>query len=641
MRRLLWLPLVVVFCLETVQGYVAVAEDSTQLQSIQVTKTLTGSRITLQATSPISVVLYTLQNPDRLIVDPVEQSLTSTVSPSQSFLGGGIVKNLRIITEGGAIDYLVFSTSGPVVTTLDQADQLITIEVQLASGAGPPPMTPMTPLRSLTPANLPPPLPPVDSAVSPEAPETFSDAGAVDELPAPPATWMPRDLDVIEGGELLPAGPLAVSEAIEQAMAVYEPARIALEETELANLKVKEARRNLFPGASLRGTYTSGTASDVGFRETQAGLQLEHPLFDGHRLRDAYKQSLVNLQVSQKRYEKVRADFAFDVAQAYFELMAAHQAVILRQQLLEEAQRTLDTTQQRFTAGLVTKLESLNVQSQFSQAQFQVEGARNDEAVAELKFRHRMNWESPEPLAVPEYFPPSDQPAIDLEEALQVAAANRPDLQLNTLLVEFHRYEEKLAQEKEAWKLDLTGFLGASGGAFESESLSVDKDYSIALKASRPWGGNSTAITATTVETSPRVGQTTRTSSNSLQSEIGFLNALAGKSEIKQANIGLLKAAQDLAETRHVLEQEVHEAYFAYQKALMTLQHAQQKEQFRQEQVKILKAQGELNEAAPSQILEALLQLSDDQVSQVQAQAGYHVALARLNKAIGVTAYYQ
>jgi outer membrane protein TolC len=38
--------------------------------------------------------------------------------------------------------------------------------------------------------------------------------------------------------------------------------------------------------------------------------------------------------------------------------------------------------------------------------------------------------------------------------------------------------------------------------------------------------------------------------------------------------------------------------------------------------------------------LEAELQLSDDQVSQLQAQASSHTALARLNKAIGMTGYY-
>ncbi len=468
---------------------------------------------------------------------------------------------------------------------------------------------------------------PVESAV-PESPEAPSE---------PPATTRPDQAGPPETGN---QGPMTLPQAVETGLAVYEPARISLEESELAMMKVREARRNLFPGASLRGTYTTGTASEVAFRETQAGLQVEHPLYDSGRLRDSYKQSLVNLQVSQKRYEKIRADFSFEIAQAYFDLIAARQAVAFREWLLGEAQQIFEKTQQRFKAGFVTPLELLNVQSQLSQATFQLGGARNDVAVAELKFRHRMNLDAALELEIPIQFPVSEA-TVALDDALRIATTTRPDVQINTLLVEFHKYEERLAKKKESWKLDLTGFVGASGGAFESESLTLDRDYSVALKASRPWGGSASSITATKVETSPRLGQTSRTGSNSLQGEFGILNALAAKSEIEQASIGRLKAQNDLAETRHVLEQEVHEAYYAFEKAQLTLEHARQREAFRAEQVKILKAQAELNEALPSQVLEALLQLSDDQVSQVQAKASYHIALARLSKAIGVTGYYQ
>ena len=327
------------------------------------------------------------------------------------------------------------------------------------------------------------------------------------------------------------------------------------------------------------------------------------------------------------------------MAQAYFEVMAARKAVRAREQLVDDSWQLYSGVQKRYDAGLLTKLELLNVQSQLSQAMFQAEGARNDLKIAELKFRHRMNFDPAIPINLPEEFP-EDMAEVNLDDAVRVASLNRPDIQINTLLVEFHRFEEKLAKKKASWKLDLTTFVGQSGGAFESEDLTLDTDYTIALKASKIWGGSTSSITATKVETSPRLGQTTRTSSDSLQGEFGILNALAGRSEVKQANIGRLKAEHDLTETRHTMVQEVHEAFYAHSKALLTLEHARQKAQFRQEQVKILQAQAELNEVLPSQVLEAVLQLSDDQVSQIQAKASYRTALARLNKAIGVASYY-
>ncbi len=597
---------------QSVLGSPIQADEAVQLEAVQVSKTQTGSRIVLQVTHPISLITYTLQNPDRLIVDPAETALETTISPSQQFASSGPITAMRLVMDRGFVDYLEFTVSEPVQATFYQVAPLVTIEV--------------TPVASSVPVSMAPP-----KMVSPSLPKR--------EQPKVPAVTMPVRLAPAPPPPPVESGPMTPQEAVDKALAVYEPARIALEESELAMLKVKEARRNLFPGASLRGSYTLGKAS-AEFREQRAGLQVEHPLYDAGRLRDAYKQTLVNLQISQKRYEKVRADFAFEVAQAYFELLAAQQSVGSRDRLLRIAQEIFQSTQRRFDAGLVTRMELLNVQSQFSQARFQVEGARNDVAVAELKFRHRMNWDEMLPMTLPDRFPPAPSRVVELADALRTAAWQRPDIQLNTLLVEFHKYEERLAQKKSSWKLDLTGFAGESSGAFKTEPLQANPDYSIALKMSKIWGGSTASVTGTKTETSPQVGQTSVTKSNSLQTEIGVLNALSGATEVEQAHIGRMKAQQDLTETRQTTSQEVHEAYYAYQKAALTLQHAQQKEQFRLEQVKILRAQAELNEILPSQLLEAELQLSDDQVAQLQAQSSYHTALARLNKAIGMTGYY-
>lgn len=616
---------------EMVQVLPGVAEEPIQLESIQVSPSPTGSRIVLQSTRPMAVVTYALHDPERLVVDPVEFSLVTALPARRTLAASGVITGWQIVTDHGNVDYLSFSLAAPSTATVYQADRLITVEV--ASVA---PRPPAPPARvSAPPAKAPPaaprPSPPPPLAPPPPRPAPAPPPSAPPPI-APPA---PSPTPVVE---MIGAGPLTLSQAVTQALAVYEPARIALEETDVAMFKVREAHRNLFPGAALRGNWTTGVAAGAAFRETQAGLQLEHPLYDAGRLRDTYKQALVNLQVSQKRYEKVRADFAFEVAQAYFELMAAHRSVAFRDELLQRAQRIFEITQGRFSAGLVTKVEFLNVQSQLSQARFQAQGAKSDLALAELKFRHRMHWAAPLPVTVPEQFP--DLTAdVDLQEALRLGDLNRPDIQINTLLVEFHRYEEQLARKKGAWKLDLTGFVGASGGAFKTESLTLDKDFSIAVKASKPWGGNTFSTTVSKVETSPRVGQTTRTNSSTIQGELGILNALAGATEVKQATVGRLKAEQDLMEAKQVMEQDVHEAYYAYQKALLTLRHAQEREQFRREQATALRAQAELNEVLPSQLLETELQLSDDQVSQVQAQSNYHIALARLNKAVGIIGY--
>ena len=48
-----------------------------------------------------------------------------------------------------------------------------------------------------------------------------------------------------------------------------------------------------------------------------------------------------------------------------------------------------------------------------------------------------------------------------------------------------------------------------------------------------------------------------------------------------------------------------------------------------------------MNEALPSQVLEAAMKLSEERVSKVQALSSYYEALAKLNKAVGLAGYYK
>ncbi len=406
-------------------------------------------------------------------------------------------------------------------------------------------------------------------------------------------------------------------------------------------MKIREARRALYPAASLRSTWTQGTASNVGFTEVQHGIQLDHPLFYSGRLTNTYRQALVNLQVAEKRQNKAKADFVMEVAQAYYQYVGAKAAVGVQEGLLKECRQILEKTEARFQKGLLTRLEQLNVQAQFNQAKFQLATAENDLTLARLKFLQRLKLDPSALVEVPSDFQnpvPSD---IDLEEPLHLAAQYRPDIQINTLLVEFNEYEQLIAKEKGDLRVDLSTFLGVSGSAFETENLTLNKDYSLGIKATKNWGPNEASFSSTTTKTAPRLGQTSRTDSTVYSGQLGLLSKLDALSEVQQATVALEKARQDLDEAKATVFQEVEEAYVSYRKTRLQLEYSQQKVVFREEQLKITKAQASLNEALPSQLLEAVMRLTEERVNTSVALTNYYVALARLNKAIGLPGHYR
>ena len=120
-----------------------------------------------------------------------------------------------------------------------------------------------------------------------------------------------------------------------------------------------------------------------------------------------------------------------------------------------------------------------------------------------------------------------------------------------------------------------------------------------------------------------------------------YIVAMTTKSEKQSALIGRLKSESELVETEKTINLEVREAYNNYEKAVMQIQNTLDKIKFRQEELKVLRSQAELNEAQLSQVLEAMVKLNDEKALYNQAIASYKTALANLNKAIGIIGYFQ
>lgn len=575
--------------------------EAIQLVSIHIKLTPEGASVEILADRPFAFVTYTLKEPDRLVVDLVDSAVESSL-PETTPVGDDLIHAWHISRSVGAdpssnVDTVTFDLAEPSEHLVESNTHVLVIRLRPKGRA-----TPVNFALDLFPEN-------------PAGSSAVRSAGAGE----------PWDLDTALGFGL----------------DRHKPVQVAREEIQLAEMKLREAQRALFPAATVKTSWTEGTASKVNFTEVSSGLQMEQPLYASGRLIATFRQALVNLKVAEKRQGKVKSDFALEIAQAYFQFIGAKATLAAHEEMVAETRNFLARTQDRFDQGLLTRLELLNVQAQVHQSEFQEATSKNDLALSELKFLQRLNLEAGEKVEVPSEFLPVASAEMGLEEAIQLALLYRPDILLNNLLVEFNEFEERIAKAKAGTRIDLSGFLGASGAAFETETLSLDKDYFVGVKVTQPWGPHGAVLSATTTKTAPRLGQTTRTDSAVFSGEMGILNQLQGLSEIQQAHVGLEKARAELEQTKQAVIQEVQEACISYSKARIQLEYAKQKIDFRQEQVKVLQAQAGINEALPSQVLEAIMKLNDEQVGEVQALTNYYVAVAKLNKAIGLTSHYR
>ncbi|MFH1478650.1 MAG: TolC family protein [Candidatus Omnitrophota bacterium] len=456
------------------------------------------------------------------------------------------------------------------------------------------------------------------------------------------------DRDVLpEGNASGSTHVLGIEEAIDIAMENHTPAEIARDEISLSNLKMKEAKRALFPTGSLNMLETIGRTTErtQDFTDREYKLKFEYPLFYGWRLRYAVEKARANIKTSEENYDKVLQDLRGEVEAAFYSYVAKKSNLKLQRNLLESVKGVFDIAKKRHALGLSTNSEFLQVQSQMEQVNYQVVSSENDLSIAKLTLQQAVNLEDTKELEklidmdvdIEDLKPLSiDAP---LEKCLELAFKYRPDLKAKKHNIEFNEYEDRIQKSKDQIKVDLTGSYGRSGGAFQSESLLLSNDWYLGLKASKPLGVNTLSTAMTKEETTEKHGQTSRTESMSRSLELGLIDNLQSFSEKKTSEIALKKAKDELDQMKDAIIKEINEAYLSYKKEIMQVASSLNKINYKEEELNIAKARLDLNEIPYSQLIQAYMTLNDEKTYYVEAIGSLYQSLSTLNKATGYTLF--
>ena len=154
-----------------------------------------------------------------------------------------------------------------------------------------------------------------------------------------------KEISLPRPEEALPP-PEELEEFIELAIKNNQPTQIAREEIELAQLKVGEAERTLFPALKLEGYYTDGEVYRVGYEEGEMRVQLDQPIYYGGRLRNTLDQSKVNLEITKRNYDRLRIDVAHKTEVAYYNLLGNYMNLRTQDKIQQESKNrfTVDLT---------------------------------------------------------------------------------------------------------------------------------------------------------------------------------------------------------------------------------------------------------------------------------------------------------
>ena len=239
---------------------------------------------------------------------------------------------------------------------------------------------------------------------------------------------------------------LTLEESIQLALS-QNPSHLAAEErVEGAKTKIKEAVAGFFPTLSASGLRTlkekimvlefpsfipgqPPERVELDFtRDFQTTFALSVPLFVGGQLKSSFNQAKYNHLSSEESLRQSKQMTVFNTKRAFFGYLLSQEFVKVAEEAVTVAEKHLNNVQTLYEVGMSSKFDLLRSEVQLANLKPQLIKAKNNVKVAELGLKTILGVDLAQPIEIDgelTYTP--FEP--DLEEALQTALQNRPEIQ--------------------------------------------------------------------------------------------------------------------------------------------------------------------------------------------------------------------
>ncbi len=268
---------------------------------------------------------------------------------------------------------------------------------------------------------------------------------------------------ILAGGAVQAENLNTLYEAARAYDATYLSARSLAESAEFRAAQAESLR---LPSASLSGAanlneFNTVVGSNLGSRSATAALQGRHALFNRANVA-SYEQAQRLLTISKADLETAEQDLIVRVAQAYFDVLAAEDALSAAQAFKKAVAEQLASAKRNFEVGTATITDTRE-----SQARFDLATARELVADNDLRTKRTVldqlvgrSAVAPKGLALPVALPPV-LPA-DMEAWVSVADNQHPLIRKARLGQELARLETDKARAAALPTVDLVGSLGST-----------------------------------------------------------------------------------------------------------------------------------------------------------------------------------
>jgi outer membrane protein TolC len=233
---------------------------------------------------------------------------------------------------------------------------------------------------------------------------------------------------------------------------------------------------------------------------------------------------------------------------------------------------------------------------------------------------------------------------------------NRPEIKISTLTVEYNKYEKRIARAKGWPKIDGMGSWGLAKELYIAEDNQPTWDatngvwnynpyrklgpqWYWGIKASMPIGGSTFEYSVTRERWVPVVSAYHGTQATTNTMKLNLLDKVGYYSDIADAEVGYWRSEQELQKAVQDVTLEVKEGVYGLEKSKLQLATSESKVKYQAQDLELTKFKRGMDEVQDSVVVESMIKLGQEKFGYAQAVADYHIAIATLDKAMGIENY--
>jgi len=420
---------------------------------------------------------------------------------------------------------------------------------------------------------------------------------------------------------------------------------VAQKDADLNRARARIATLQLFPAAALKAEETRGRADELNgtpsFVERLYGVQATQTLFQGGHRWATQRQARTKADIGSLEVARQRNLLIFQVEEAYWRLSALENAKAAYRETSLALQDSLEkAARHELSDSPRARIEILSTRAQNRECEVAL--AETEEAILQARSRLLDLLGQNLPSFPADPLPDVKKLSAEEDECLRLGRAHRPEPALAEKEARAAEWGRLAGRSALYPKVDLHGFYGRSGAAYDqSEPFHYQRDWNAGVRASWVFLGNTGGYSSSKEKTSPKLGESSRTETQTQALRLSFADAFGPSLDNAEAQKAHWLGQRRLEKTRRHTDEDIRLTCRKLENAWKKTQSAQARLEQAQQEFTDTRYLLQEDKAHLGDIAAAVNRVGSARADLSEARANYRIAVADLNRAIGIPGHFK